>query len=414
MHAPIGRPIEAQATPGFREFVGMVASLMAINALGIDSMLPALPAMGAALGIAEENQRQWIIAAYVLGFGSFQLVYGPMIDRYGRKPILFGSLSFFVLASLACTFATNFETIVIARLLQGMGAAASRVLAVSIVRDRFSGRTMARVTSIAFIVFLAVPILAPSIGQAIMLVLPWHGIFYALAAFALIVILWIGLRLPETLRPENRRPISLAKIVEGIRLTLGNRTSLGNTLAMTLLFGALMGFINSSQQIFGDAFHAADIFTIAFAGCAGTMAVGSLLNSRIVERIGTRRVSQTALLTLITISGIHTLIAVSGHETLMSFIVLQALTMGCFALSTSNFGAMAMEPVGHIAGTAASVQGTISSVGGAAIGLVVGQRFDGTTVPVASGFFLLGLAAFGMVLWTERGRLFRAHHAVQA
>ncbi|MET0271339.1 MAG: multidrug effflux MFS transporter [Sphingomonas sp.] len=410
MHAPLSRPQEASTSPGFKEFVGIVAALMAINALGIDSMLPALPAMGAALGIAEENQRQWIIAAYVLGFGSFQLVYGPLIDRYGRRPILFASLSFFVLASIACTFATDFHTIVIARLLQGVGAAASRVLSVSIVRDRFSGRTMARVMSISFIVFLAVPILAPSIGQLIMLVAPWHGIFYALAGFAALLMLWCAVRLPETLQPEDRRPISVSKVVEGMRLTLGNRTSIGNTLAMTLMFGSLMGFINSSQQIFTDTFHAASVFTIAFAGCAGTMALGSLLNSRIVERVGTRRVSQTALFAFLAVSAVHVLVALSGHETMTSFIILQALTMGCFPLSTSNFGAMAMEPVGHIAGTAASVQGTITTVGGALLGLLVGQSFDGTTAPVTIGYLILGLLTLCVVLWTEGGRLFRPHH----
>ncbi|TVV74565.1 multidrug effflux MFS transporter, partial [Sphingomonas solaris] len=385
---------------------------MAINALGIDSMLPALPAMGASLGIPEENQRQWIIAAYVIGFGSCQLVYGPLIDRFGRRPILFASLGFFAVASVACAFAYDFHTILIGRVLQGVGAAASRVLAVSIVRDRFSGRTMARVMSISFVVFLAVPILAPSIGQLIMLVAPWHGIFYALAGFGLFVVAWAALRLPETLHPDDRRPISIAKLWSAAKLTLGNRTSIGYTLSMTLMFGALMGFINSAQQIFADGFGAVRIFPLAFAGCAGLMAVGSILNARIVERLGTRRVSQTALLALITLSGIHAVVVLSGHETIWTFCILQALTMGCFPLSTSNFGAMAMEPVGHIAGTAASVQGTISTLGGALIGLVIGQQFNGTSAPVVVGYFLAGLAALGMVFWTERGKLFSAHHVV--
>lgn len=405
------RAADARAVPGFREFVGLVAALMAINALGIDTMLPALPAMGAALGIAEENQRQWIIAAYVFGFGACQLLWGPLIDRYGRRPILTIALVFFAIASIACTFATSFETIVAARLLQGVGAAASRVLATALVRDRFEGRAMARVMSLTFLVFLAVPILAPSIGQLVLLVAPWQGIFFGLAAFGLIVVAWAGLRLPETLRPEHRRAISPSQIVSAIRVTLSDRTSIGYTLAMTLMFGSMMGFINSAQQIFVGVFGLVDLFPIAFAACAGSMAVGSIVNARIVERIGTRRVSQGAVLAVIVIAGVHSLVTLSGHETLATFLMFQAVTMAFVPLATSNFGAMAMEPVGHIAGTAAAVQGTISTVGGALFGLIVGQNFNGSTVPLTLGFFVLATLSLGMVLWTERGRLFRPHHA---
>ena len=413
MHAPTSPAATRPAQPslGFREFVGIVASLMAINALGIDTMLPALPAMGQALHIAEENSRQWIIAAYVFGFGAAQLAYGPLMDRYGRKPILFASLTFFALASFACTFAVDFHTIIAARILQGVAAAAARVLSVSIVRDRYSGREMARVMSLSFVIFLAVPILAPSIGQVVMLVFPWQGIFYALAAYAIIIVVWAWARLPETLHPEDRRAISAGTILSGLSLTLRSRASIGYTVAVTLMFGGLMGFINSVQQIFADTFHRPAIFTIAFAGCAGFMGVSSFLNSRIVERLGTRLVSHSALLAFVTVTGIHAVIALSGLETMWTFIVMQALTMGAFGLAASNFGAMAMEPVGHIAGTAASVQGTISTIGGALVGIVIGQQFDGTTAPVATGFFLLSLAALATVLWVEKGRLFRPQHA---
>ena len=394
---------------GFRQFVGFIAAIMAINALGIDIMLPALPAMSDALGITVENQRQFIIAAYVLGFGGAQLLYGPLSDRLGRKPVLLVSLILFVIASIATTFATDFTTILIARLLQGIAAASSRVLAVSIVRDCYSGRQMARVMSLSFIVFLAVPILAPSIGQIILLVGPWPWIFYFLAAFAAAVVLWGTVKLPETLHAEYRRPISVASILSAGREVLTNRYALGYTLATSLLFGGLMGYINSVQQIFADVFRQPAIFTTVFAATAGTMAVGSFFNSRIVERLGTRRVSHTALLGFITISGLHLAVAASGHESVLSFAVFLALTMGCFSLAASNFGSMAMEPVGHIAGTASSIQGFMSTIGGALLGLVIGQSFNATTIPVAAGFFVLGVASLGVVLVVERGRLFQAH-----
>lgn len=396
---------------GFREFIALVAMLMGVNALGIDAMLPALPDMGHALGIAYDNQRQWIIAAYVMGFGAAQLIYGPLADRFGRKPVMMVSLTLFVLTSVGAALAYDFETIVIARVLQGIAAAASRVLAVSIVRDCFSGRQMARVMSLTMIVFLAVPIIAPSVGKLILLVAPWEWIFLFLAGYGMLLLLWGTLRLPETQDPADRRPISVRAIGEGMRFTLTNRMSLGYTIASTCLFGSLLGFINSAQQIFADVFAAEDIFTLIFAAVAAFMAVASYTNSRIVERFGTRKVSHLALIGFITVSAIHSLVALSGLETIWTFSLLQAVTMACFGLAGSNFGSMAMEPVGHLAGTASSVQGFVSTLGGAAFGLAIGQSFDGTTVPVAVGYLLLGLAALGVVLITERGKLFRPQNA---
>lgn len=394
---------------GFREFVGLVAALMAMNALGIDSMLPALPAIGAALDIAEENQRQWIIAAYVFGFGSMQLVYGPLADRYGRKPVLLLSMSLFVMTSLVAAFAWDFESIIAARVLQGMSAAASRVLAISIVRDRYSGRQMARVMSLSFIVFLAVPILAPSIGQFILLFAPWPAIFLALAGFAALLAIWAGLRLPETLHPEDRRPLSVAKIASAFRLVICNRYSLGYTLASTALFGALMGFIMSVQQIFADIFDLPRLFPVIFAGIAASMGIASYINSRIVERLGTRLLSHGAVTGFILFSAVHVGFVLAGHETVLSFALLQAATMACFGLAGSNFGSMAMEPVGHIAGTASSIQGFVSTLGGAALGIAIGQHYDGTTLPLTLGYLGLGLVSLLIVAITERGRLFHPH-----
>jgi DHA1 family bicyclomycin/chloramphenicol resistance-like MFS transporter len=411
--------IEAPAKSGhnphpgmsFREFVPLIAALMAINALGIDSMLPALPAMGEALGIAHENQRQWIISAFIFGFGAAQLFYGPVADRFGRKPILILSMSLFVITSVIAAFANSFETIIAARVLQGVGAASSRVLTVSIVRDCYSGRKMARVMSLSFIVFLLVPILAPSIGQLILLVAPWPWIFFFLATFGAAVVLWAGIRLPETLHPEYRTPISVRRLAGAAKEVLGSRYSLGYTLASTFLFGGLMGFINSVQQIFADVFHEAELFAILFALCASFMGVASFLNSRIVERLGTRVVSHAALIGFILVSLLHLLVAASGHESIWSFTLFQALTMGCFGLAGSNFSSMAMEPLGHIAGTASSIQGFVSTLGAALIGVLIGQSFNGTTVPVAAGFFAIGCISMLIVLITERGRLFRPQHA---
>ena len=394
----------------FPAFVVMIASLMAMNAFAIDAMLPALPAIGADLGIAAENDRQWIVTAYLLGFGGAQLIYGPLADRYGRRPVLIAGVGIYVVFAAICAFAPTFETLLIARAIQGIGAASTRVLAISIVRDCYSGRTMARVMSLTFIVFLGIPIIAPSVGQLIILVGPWRWIFGVLAIFSAAVLIWAVLKLPETLHPEDRIPIRFNRIMDAYRQSLSSRMAVGYMLAMTVITGALFGFINSAQQIFADTFDAADLFAITFAMIAGSIAIASLVNSRLVERLGTRFLSHWALIGFIVMSAIHAGVALMGWESLWSFAALQMATMFFFGLLAGNFGAMAMEPLGHIAGTASSVQGFISGVGGALAGFAIGQSFDGTSAPLALGFTVAGLMALGFVLFAEKGRLFRAAH----
>lgn len=396
--------------PGFPEFVALIAMMMALNALAIDAMLPALPAIGDALGVASENGRQWVITAYLLGFGVAQILYGPLADRFGRKPVLMIGLALYIVFSLLAAFSPTFELLIAARVGTGIGAAALRVLAVSIVRDRYSGRTMARVMSLSFLVFLGVPILAPALGQLILTVAPWQWVFGVLAVGGTAFAIWAAIRLPETLHPEDRMPIQAGRIASAFRLALTNRRSIGYTLAITAISGALFGFINSSQQIFFDVFHAPGLFTVLFGAVAGGIAVASLLNARLVERLGSRLISHTALLGFITMSAIHAAVAMSGHETIWTFAVLQALTMFCFGFIAGNFGSMAMEPMGHIAGTASSAQGFISTTGGATLGFVIGQQFNGSTVPMTTGFVLLGLMALVSVLFAERGHLFRARN----
>lgn len=400
--------------PGFPEFVCMIALMMALNALAIDSMLPALPEIGDALGVANENSRQWVITAYLLGFGAMQIVYGPLSDRYGRKPVLMIGVGVYVVFSLVAVLATSFEMLILARVGQGLGSAATRVLAVSIVRDRFSGRTMARVMSLSFLVFLGVPIIAPSLGQLILLIAPWEAIFGVLAFAGVALMIWTALRLPETLHPDDRLPIQARRIAGAFREAVTNRTSIGYTLAMTAITGALFAFINSSQQIFFDVFEAPALFTTVFALIAGGIALASILNARLVERLGSRMIGHSALLGFIAFGAIHLMVTASGNETIWTFAILQACTMFCFGLLAGNFGAMAMEPMGHIAGTASSAQGFISTIVGSLIGFAIGQAFNGTVVPMTVGITSCGIAALGFVLFAERGRLFVARNPVPA
>lgn len=400
----------ASKGPGFAEFVCLIAVMMAMNALAIDAMLPALPHIGEDLGVVNENTRQWVITAYLLGFGGAQLFYGPLADRFGRRPILFIGIGLYVGFSILAAFAHSFEWLILSRIGMGLGSAATRVLAVSIVRDRYSGRTMARVMSLSFLVFLGVPILAPTVGQLIMLVAPWRWIFGFFALFGGSFLLWAALRLPETLHPEDRMPIKVKRIAGAFGQALSSRIGMGYTLAMTAISGALFAFINSSQQIFFDVFKSPGLFTTVFAMVAGGIALASVLNSRMVERLGSRLIAHTALFGFIGFSLVHAAIAYAGHDSLWVFAALQACKMFCFGFIAGNFGSMAMEPMGHIAGTAASAQGFISTIGGALLGFWIGQHFDGTTVPMTVGFAALGVLALLLVLAAEKGRLFKAHH----
>jgi MFS transporter, DHA1 family, multidrug resistance protein len=404
MHAPAPTPPKDEI--GFREFVTLMAALMAITALSIDAMLPALPAIGAELAVQADNDRQWVISAFMFGFGAAQIVHGPLSDRFGRRPILLGSLAFGVACNLIAALAPSFTLLLIARAAAGVATASSRVLTTSIVRDRVAGNEMARVMSLISIVFMVVPIVAPNIGQLVLLVAPWRWIFGVLAGAGLILFVWAGLRLPETLDPANRLPLTFRRIGEAFRFVLTHRVALGYTIGSTLLQAGLVGFLLSVQQILEVKFDALHLFGLIFAAMAGPMAAASFFNSRIVTRIGTRAVSHRAILGYTGIAAVHLAIAYAGLETLWTFAILQAAMMCCFSLAGANFGAIAMEDMGRVAGTASSAQGFIGSVVGTTIGVVIGQAFDGTTVPLYTGFALCGLGAIAAVLIAERGRLF--------
>jgi DHA1 family bicyclomycin/chloramphenicol resistance-like MFS transporter len=287
-------------------------------------------------------------------------------------------------------------------------SASTRVLAVAMVRDSYQGRQMARISSMAQMVFFLIPILAPTLGQALLAVGPWRFIFYALGAFAAAVFAWSLARLPETLRPEARRPITFTTLFETYRETITNRYSIGYAAAAALTFGGIIAFVSSAQQVFTDTFHQGEHFTVLFAVCAFSMACASFVNSRLVERLGTRLISQTGLLALIALSLVHIAVDWSGLESLWTYVFFQALSMTCIGLCGSNFGAMAMEPMGRIAGTASSVQGFVSSVGAVAVGAAIGQAYDGTTFPLAIGYLCIGLGALGIVYVVEGGQLFTA------
>jgi len=392
--------------PGTREMTAMLAALMGLNSFAIDAMIPALPAIGRSLRVLNENDRQLVVVAYFVGFASTQLVWGPLADRFGRKPVLAAGIILYGLFALLCAFAGSFPLLIASRFAMGASAAVTRVLVVAMVRDLFEREAMARVMSLVFMVFMLMPVLAPNIGLAILLVAPWEAIFWALALYAVAMLIWSGTRLPETLHPEYRRSLKVADMAAAIWETVREPQSRGYTAALTISFGALVAYIASIQQIVFEAFHEPHLIGLVFAAIAAPMAVASWTNSRVVGRFGLRRVGHTAAAAFMAIALLHAAVALSGHETLVSFIVLQALTMCAFAFTSSNLSTLAMEHMAPIAGTASSVQGMIGTIGGAILGFIIGQHFDGTVVPYLIGTALCAMGGFIALLATEPKRLF--------
>jgi len=397
---------EGVKRPGTREMTALLAGLMALNAFAIDAMIPALPDIGRSLHVARENERQLVVIAYFLGFASTQLLWGPLADRFGRKPILACGVGLYGIFALLCAFAGSFPLLIAGRVAMGASAAVTRVLVVAMVRDLFEAEAMARVMSLVFMVFMLVPVLAPNIGQLILLFAPWRAIFILLAAYALAMLAWSWRRLPETLHPEFRRSLDWRQTSSAILETIRDPLSRGYTVAMTVSFSALVAYISSIQQIVFDAFHEGRFIGLVFASIAAPMAVASYLNSRVVGRFGLRRVGHTAALAFMIVTAVHAAVALAGLETLQTFIVLQGLTMGCFAFTSSNLGTLAMEHMAPIAGTASSVQGVVGTVGAALIGFLIGQQFNGTPVPFVVGTALCAAGGFLLIVLTEPKRLF--------
>jgi MFS transporter, DHA1 family, multidrug resistance protein len=382
---------------GRTEFITLVAGLIAINAFAIDIMLPGLQQIGESLGEADANRRQLVIPAYMLGFGVLQLIFGPLADRFGRRnPLLFG-LGVYVLAALSANFVSDFNTLVALRFLQGAGAAASAVIAVALVRDLFVGDQMAKTLSLVFMVLMVSPILAPGLGQFLLTIMSWKGLFAFMAGLGALVMLWVFFRLPETLKPEDQRPFTFTSIVEGFGIVFGNRVSLSYIIATALIFGALMGFLTSSQQIYVEHFNMGVWFPAFFAAGGICSAIGGFINSQAVTRFGMEKLSHRALAVFAALAAVMLVFGLLQMMPVWLFFGLSCLLFGCFSFIMSNFGALAMMPLGAVAGTAASTQGFLQMVIGAALGAMIGQFYNGTTVPLAAGFVVLSGLAYVII-----------------
>ncbi|WP_417621135.1 multidrug effflux MFS transporter [Parasphingorhabdus sp.] len=389
------------------ELVILMASLMALNALAIDIMLPALGLISADFALPAVNDRQWVITSYIYGMAIGSIAHGSLADRFGRKPVLLVTIAIYIVFGIFCALAWDYDLLLIARFIQGLGASAMGVLVNSIIRDRYEGDAMARTMSTIMMVFMIVPIIAPMLGQMVLMVAPWKAIFAVLSSAGLGVFLWVLTRLPETLHPDNKTLIRPRAIASAWYQVIFNRNSFGHVMASGLMMAPLFAYIASAQQIFVDIFGAEDIFVYIFALNAAAMSLGNFANSRIVMRFGARRVSQSALIFFILVSIIHFVLAMAGGINIWTFTALLVPSMAMVGLTGANFSSIAMQPFGKIAGVASSFQNFARSAMSASIGATVGLQFDGTVLPLALGFLVCGTASLAVIVWAERGRLFR-------
>ena len=384
----------------------MMAAIFGLQAMGIDIMLPALEIIGDHYQIAQENDQQLVIFAFILGFGFPQLVFGPIADRFGRKILLQLSLIGYFITGFACMIAPSFGSLLLLRLLQGVCCAGTRVSAGAIIRDLSKGRSMASILSLVYTVFMIVPIIAPALGTAIMAVTDWRWVFGSLGVFSAVMFIWIQFRLPATLDDADKRPFSLEQISSAFKEVASHRITVGYMMASGIIFGCLFAFIGASEQVFDEVFGRGDKFYLYFAGIAGMLAVMNYSNSKVVERFGMRRISHVVVLSFIALSAANLLYMHFVGQNFWVFYILFVLTFGCFGMMGANFSSLALEYMGKIAGTANAVYGFVTMTLSSFLGFMVARSFDGTVRPLLVAYVLLGVSSLIVILITERGKLF--------
>jgi DHA1 family bicyclomycin/chloramphenicol resistance-like MFS transporter len=380
-------PVEKPLSQG--EFIALIAALFATIAISIDAMLPAMPEIAATLSPDAPNRAQLVVTSFVFGMGLGTLIAGPLSDAFGRKIIILLGSALYVVAAIACYFAKTLDFLLIARVVQGFGAAAPRVVSTAMVRDLFSGREMARVMSFVMMVFTLVPAVAPLMGQAVIYAAGWHAIFLVYVVFSIIILLWMGLRQPETLAVADRRPLSVAALWAATKEVFSSRVVLVSIIAQSLTLAALFATLSSMQGIFEQRFDRATSFPSWFALIAMVSMGGSIINAKVVIRLGMRKVvtrtyAGVVVLTLILL-GITSAGLMPEPLAFPAHILWSIALFAMMGLSMGNLNALAMEPVGHIAGFASSVIGAIATVVSVVLAVPVGLAFDGTARPLMAG-----------------------------
>lgn len=389
--------------PSNLEFIILMSLMMSLLAFTIDAMLPALPQIGRDLDVQNPNSRQLVISTIFLGLALGQLFFGPLSDTIGRKPSIYAGYALFIAGSLVSLFAASFPVMLLGRLLQGLGASAPRAVTLALVRDRFGGRAMAQVMSYIITTIVLIPMIAPSLGQAILLYSGWRAIFGSIVLFALVTLAWFALRIPETLDPENRAPFSFQRIRSATLEILKIPAALGYTVSAGLISGAFIGYLNSSQQIIQEQYALGDLFAIVFAVIALSIGIATILNTRLVIRLGMRFLVSRSLLIIFGLSLAALLVALmsAGQPPLWFFMAYIMLTFFFIGILFGNQNALAMEPLGQMAGIGAAVVGSLSTLISMPLGTIIGQSYNGTLLPLIIGMAILAGLAILVVRWAE-------------
>jgi DHA1 family bicyclomycin/chloramphenicol resistance-like MFS transporter len=396
-------PSAEHTGPSYAEFVIIISLMMSLTALSTDAMLPALSQIGSDLGVQRANDRQLVVSVVFLGLAFGQFFFGPLSDSVGRKPAVYAGYALYLAGSLLSVLAVSFPMMLAGRLLQGLGISAPRAVTLALVRDRYEGRAMARLMSFVMTVFILVPMIAPTLGQTILLFSGWRGIFGSFVLMGLVTVVWFGLRIPETLAPEHRAPFSLRRIVEATREIAKYRTTVGYTVSAGLVSGAFLGYLSSAQQIFQEQYGLGTLFPLVFGAISFSIGLASLLNTRLVMRFGMRLLVRRSLLAIIGLSilAFGTALLLGGQVPLWLFMAYLIVTFLCVGVLFGNQNALAMEPLGHLAGMGAAVVGSLSRLISMPLGTIIGQGYNGTVLPLVTGIALLsGLSTFA-IAWAE-------------
>ena len=388
------------------EFIAMIAFLTALMAMSIDTMLPAVGQIATQLGATHPNDRQFIVLFFFLGMTFGQIIFGPLSDSFGRKPIIYIGLLLYALGSLTCMVSTNYTMMILGRILQGFGGASPRVVSTAMVRDGAKGADMAKIMSFVMSVFMLVPILAPSVGQLVLYVASWRYIFAGFMVASIIAALWLGLRQSETLDPENRHKFSVSELMDSAMLVLKNRVCLGYTLASGFIFSAFTCYLGTSQQIFAEQYQQGDKFALWFGGLAIAIALAMIFNGNYVQRLGMRNISKWAVRGLILVWSLMLIgcVIYAGHPPLLLLGLLLPWSFFCSGLTFGNINALALEPMGKNAGMAAAISGFIASFMAVILGGIAGRLYDGTIYPITFTFLGFGILMWACMEWAERGR----------
>jgi len=392
-----------QSGPSYLEFVILVSMMMSLTALSIDAMLPALPQIGNDLNVQNANDRQMVVSIIFLGLAVGQLFFGPLSDKTGRKPAIYFGYSLYICGALLSAFAFSFQIMLFGRSLQGIGVSAPRAVLLALVRDRYKGRSMARVMSFASTVLVLIPMIAPTLGQAILLHAGWRSIFFSFVLMALITLIWFTLRMPETLSPEKRTPFSLQCIIAATFEIIKIRPAFGYTVSIGLISGAFLGYLNSAQQIFQEQYALGERFPLYFALISLSIGMASFLNAHLVLRFGMRFLVWWSLIIILGLSTVTFGIALRTSGQLPLWLLLTYLMYTFFSVGIlfGNQNSLAMEPLGHLAGIGAAVVGSLSTLISMPLGTLIGRSYNSTVIPLIVGIAVLSGLSLSVVRWAK-------------